>query len=91
VLKLDYIPYTLACHLQIDAEPVSGPAYHFGADLYPDPDFYLMRMRIHVTKIMWIHSDPVSDPQHYVQGHTVFIDPSPRGTASEACLLLTAD
>ncbi len=29
------------CHLQIDADPVPDPAYHFDAD--PDPDFYLMR------------------------------------------------
>ncbi len=39
--------------LQIDAEPVSDPAYHFDADpdAEPDPDFNLMRMRIQVTKI----------------------------------------
>jgi hypothetical protein len=32
----------LACHLQIDADPVPDLAYHFDAD----PDFYLMRMLI---------------------------------------------
>jgi hypothetical protein len=52
----------LACHLQIDADPVPDPAYHIDAD--PDSDFNLMRnrifylkrirMRIQVTKMMWI-------------------------------------
>jgi hypothetical protein len=44
----------LACHLQVDtdADPVPDPAHHFDAD----PDFYLMRMRIQVTKIMLIHA-----------------------------------
>jgi len=41
-----HIPYILACHLQIDADPVSDPAYRFDAD--PDPDFYLMRIRIFI-------------------------------------------
>ncbi len=56
VLKLAHIPYTLACHLQIDAEPdpVPDPAFHFDADPDGDPDrnFYLMRiqMRIKVPK-----------------------------------------
>ncbi len=40
------------------SDPV--PAYQFNAD--PDPDFYLMRMRIQGPKIMRIHADP--DPQH---------------------------
>jgi hypothetical protein len=37
----------LACHLKIDADPdpVPGPAYHLDAGL--DPDFYMMRIRIH--------------------------------------------
>ncbi len=48
--KCAHIPYILACHLQIDADPVPDPAYHFDADA--EPDFYLMR----------IHTDP--DPQH---------------------------
>jgi hypothetical protein len=45
---LKYIPYILACQLQIDADPDPDPAYHFDADLdpHPDPDFYLMRMQI---------------------------------------------
>jgi hypothetical protein len=30
--------------MQIDADPVPDPAYHFDAD--PDPDFYLMRIQI---------------------------------------------
>jgi hypothetical protein len=53
-----------ACHKQIvvDPDPVSDPACHFDAD----PDFYLMRMRIQVTKMKGIHADPDadSDPQH---------------------------
>jgi hypothetical protein len=48
-LKYAHIPYTLACHLQIDQDAV--PVYHFDAD--PDSDFYLMRMRIHNT----VHTD----------------------------------
>jgi hypothetical protein len=39
----------LACHLQINAD---HPAYHFDAD--PDADFYLMQMRIQVTKMKQI-------------------------------------
>jgi hypothetical protein len=50
----------LACHLQIDADLAPDPAYHF--------DFYLMRMRIQVIKMMRIHAGPDSDadpdPQH---------------------------
>jgi hypothetical protein len=42
VLKQAYIPYILACQLQIDAD--ADPAYHFDED--PDGDFYLKRMRI---------------------------------------------
>jgi hypothetical protein len=42
---LKCIPYVLACHLQIDADPVPDPAYHFDAD----PDFYLMRIRVDNT------------------------------------------
>jgi hypothetical protein len=49
----------LACHLQIDAEPDTDPAYHFDAD----PDFYLMRMLTRVPKMKRIHVDP--DPQHW--------------------------
>jgi hypothetical protein len=40
----------LAWHLQSDADPVPDPAYQFEAD--SDPEFYLMRMRIQVTKMM---------------------------------------
>jgi hypothetical protein len=49
-----HIPFILACQLQIDADPVPDPAYHFEADL----DFYLLRMRIQVTKMMriWIQN-----------------------------------
>jgi hypothetical protein len=57
---LAHIPYILACHQHIDADPdpVPDPAYHFDADpdANPDPDFYfdtapntdfsLMRIRI---------------------------------------------
>jgi hypothetical protein len=35
VLKYAHIPYILACHLQIDADPVPDPAYHFDADADP--------------------------------------------------------
>jgi len=52
--------------MQIDADPVPDIAYYFNADpdADPDPEFYLtqIRMRIQVTKMMWIHADP--DPQH---------------------------
>jgi hypothetical protein len=51
---LDSTCHILACRLQIDEDldPVPDPAYHFDAD----PDFYLMRirMRIQITKMMWI-------------------------------------
>jgi hypothetical protein len=36
--------------MDADPDPVLDPAYHFDADA--DPDFYLMRMRIQVTKMM---------------------------------------
>jgi hypothetical protein len=36
-LKQAHNPCILACHLQIDANPVPDPAYHF--DAAPDPDF----------------------------------------------------
>jgi hypothetical protein len=45
-------------HFDADPDPVPDLAYHFDAD----PDFYLMRMRIQVTKMVRIHADP--DPQH---------------------------
>jgi hypothetical protein len=48
VLKYSHIPYILACPLQIDADPVLDPAYHFDAD--PDSDFYLMRIWVTVPK-----------------------------------------
>ncbi len=35
--KEAHIPYILACHLQIDANPNPDPAYHCDAD--PDPTF----------------------------------------------------
>jgi hypothetical protein len=41
------MPFMLACHLQIDADP--DPTYHFDADLFdadPGPNFYLMRIRV---------------------------------------------
>ncbi len=52
----------MAFHLQIDADPVLDPAYHFDADpdVDPDPDYYLMRTRIQATKMMQIHADPDS-------------------------------
>ena len=48
VLKKAHIPYFLACHLKIyadpdpayhfDADPDRDPVYHFDADADPDPD-----------------------------------------------------
>jgi hypothetical protein len=38
VLKWSHIPYILACHLQIDADPVPDPALHFYVDPVADPD-----------------------------------------------------
>ncbi len=48
--------------MQIDADLVLDPAYHFDADpdVDPDPDYYLMRMRIQATTTMQIHVDPDS-------------------------------
>jgi hypothetical protein len=62
-----FIFHILACHLQIDADPVPDPAYHFdvGPDADPDLDFYLMRMRIQLSKMMLIADlDADPDPQH---------------------------
>jgi hypothetical protein len=56
--KYAHIPYISACHLQIDADPVTDPAYHF--DAARDPDFYLMRMRSQVTKRIRIHNTEVT-------------------------------
>jgi hypothetical protein len=49
VLKQAHIPYILAFHLKIDADPgqVPDPAYHFDAD--PDADSEFSLMRIHNT------------------------------------------
>jgi hypothetical protein len=49
----------VACHLEIDAE--ADQAHHFDAE--PDPDFYLMWIRIHVTEndAYGIHPDPLAD------------------------------
>ncbi len=58
MLKQANIPYILACHLQIVVDPVPDAADHFDAD----PDFYLMQMRIQVTKMVRIHAD--TDLQH---------------------------
>jgi hypothetical protein len=48
VLKYAHIPYILANHLQIDADPdpIPDPAHHI--DVVPDAetDFYFMRIRI---------------------------------------------
>ncbi len=44
----------------------SGSWFLFDAD--PDPNFDMMRMRIHATKMMRIHADP--DPQHWLQLYT---------------------
>ncbi len=37
--QVGHIPYVLACHLQINEDPDSDPAYHFSADPYADPTF----------------------------------------------------
>ncbi len=44
----------MACHQQIDADPdpIPDPGCHFDADLFADPNFYLMQMRIQVNKMM---------------------------------------
>jgi hypothetical protein len=44
VLQKALIPHTLACHLQIYADPVQDPAYQLVADPYPY--FYFIRIRI---------------------------------------------
>jgi len=46
MLTKAHIPYIFDCHLQIYADP--DLAYYFNAK--PDPDFYLMRIRIRVPK-----------------------------------------
>jgi hypothetical protein len=50
-----HIPYILACHLQIDADPDpdSVPAYRFDADADPNPD-------------PTFQSDAYPDPQHWI-------------------------
>jgi hypothetical protein len=50
-----HIPYILACHLQIDADPDpdSVPAYRFDADADPNPD-----------PTFQFDADP--DPQHWI-------------------------
>ncbi len=53
VLKMAHIPYILACHLQIDADPDSVPAYHFDANADPNPD-----------PTFQYDADP--DPQHWI-------------------------
>jgi hypothetical protein len=51
-LKYAHIPFILACHLQIDADPgqVPDPSNHFDADpdADSDPDFYFMRIRMRI-------------------------------------------
>ncbi len=43
------MPCILACHMQIDVDPVSDPAYHFDADPDADPGY---------------QNDADPDPQH---------------------------
>jgi hypothetical protein len=57
VLKYSHIPYIWASRLQIDADPVPDPAYHFNAD--QDLDFYLMRIRIHSTSLLGLLAAPL--------------------------------
>jgi hypothetical protein len=51
----------LALFHQMDADP-DPVLYHFDADpdADTDPNFYMMRMRIQVIKMMRIHADPDS-------------------------------
>jgi hypothetical protein len=56
----------VACHLQIDADPVPvpDPAYHFDAD--PESDFYLMRMPKRMPKedsVFLLKNKAGSNPQ----------------------------
>jgi hypothetical protein len=48
----------------------SGSWFLFDAD----PDFYLMRIRIQVTKMMRIHTDPDRDPRHWTEGEKNVVD-----------------
>jgi hypothetical protein len=61
VLKYAHILYILACHMQIDADPVQDLAYHLHAD--PDPYFRIqlitsMRIRILIF-ILCGSGDPI--------------------------------
>ena len=64
MLKLAHIPNDLACHLQTDADPVLDPGYQFDAD--PNPDFYIMRIRIFtdVDADPGYQNDADPNPQH---------------------------
>jgi hypothetical protein len=63
----------LTCHLQIDADPVLDPAYHFDAD--SDPDFLFDAGQVFYLLLMWIkvryqnNADLDPDSQHCVERH----------------------
>jgi len=63
VKKYDQILHILACHLQIDSDPVPDQAYHFDAD----PDFYIRcgsGFSIHAYANPGSQNYPDPDPQH---------------------------
>ncbi len=56
----------VACHLQIDADPVSDPADDFDAD--PDPDFYLKRIQVQIRIFIYSRFCPgLPVPGWYVE------------------------
>jgi hypothetical protein len=77
VKKYDQILHILACHLQIDSDPVPDQAYHFDADRIfifdADPDFQFMHMRIRVPKIIRIriHNTRLRYQNPHSEGHTL--------------------
>jgi hypothetical protein len=85
VLKKAHIPYILACHLQIDAnpDPVPDPDYHFDANPVadPDPNFYLMRIQMRI-RIFYFDADAdpdATDSQHCLNmSVAALVMPGPR-------------
>jgi hypothetical protein len=54
----------LACHLQIKADPVPDPAYHFDVDPDADPDFYFSDADTDPDADPGYQND--ADPQHWL-------------------------
>jgi hypothetical protein len=50
--RCGHIRYLFCLHSASDPDP----AFHLFAD--PDPTFHMMRIRIRLPKMMWIHVDP---------------------------------